>query len=84
MIRTVRRPGWFDAMRDNGQAISFGHGIHKCLGMHLARLEMRVLLKAVLDRLPRLRLDPDAADVHIHGMIFRSPPNLPLRFEASR
>jgi hypothetical protein len=28
-----------------------------------------------------LRLDPAAEDVHIHGMIFRSPPNLPVRFD---
>jgi cytochrome P450 len=77
-------PDAFDVMRENGQAISFGHGIHKCLGMHLARLEMRVLLNAVLDRLPGLRLDPEAEDVHIHGMIFRSPPNLPVRFAVSR
>ena len=49
--------------------------------MHLARLEMRVLLNALLDRLPELRLDPAAEDVHIHGMIFRSPPNLPVQFD---
>jgi cytochrome P450 len=49
--------------------------------MHLARLEMRILLTAVLDRLPGLRLDPAAEDVHIHGMIFRSPANLPVRFD---
>ena len=53
----------------------------RCLGMHLARLEMRVLLNAVLDRLPGLRLDPAAADPHIHGLIFRSPPNLAVLFE---
>jgi cytochrome P450 len=47
----------------------------------LARLEMRVLLNVVLDRLPGLRLDPDAHDPHIHGLIFRSPPNLPVRFD---
>ncbi len=64
-----------------GSAISFGSGIHKCLGMHLARMEMRVLLNAVLDRLPGLRLDPDVEDVHIHGLVFRSPPNLPVRFD---
>ena len=74
-------PDVFDVAREGGHAISFGHGIHKCLGMHLARLEMRVLLNAVLDRLPGLRLDPDAEDVHIHGLIFRSPPNLPVRFD---
>jgi len=46
--------------------------------MHLARLEMRVLLNAVLDRLPGLRLDPDADDPHIHGLIFRSPQTCPF------
>ena len=82
-----RDPGWhadpdaFDIFRDGTQHISFGDGAHKCLGMHLARLEMRVLLNAVLDRLPGLRLDPDAHDPHIHGLIFRSPPNLPVRFD---
>ena len=40
-----------------------------------------MLLTAVLDRLPGLRLDPTVDDVHIHGLIFRSPPNLPVRFD---
>jgi cytochrome P450 len=73
-------PDAFEVGRGDGQATSFGQGVHRCLGMGLARLEMRVLLEAVLDRLPGLRLDPDADDVHIHGLIFRSPPNLPVRF----
>jgi cytochrome P450 len=55
-------PDAFDVVREGGQAISFGGEIHKCLGMHLARMEMRVLLNAVLDRLPELRLDPAAKD----------------------
>ena len=74
-------PDVFDILREDKQHISFGDGAHKCLGMHLARLEMRVLLNAVLDRLPGLRLDPAAEDPHIHGLIFRSPPNLPVRFD---
>ena len=74
-------PDGFDIWREDKQHISFGDGAHKCLGMHLARLEMRVLLNAVLDRLPELRLDPAAEDPHIHGLIFRSPPNLPVRFD---
>jgi cytochrome P450 len=73
-------PDAFDIFRDPGQHISFGHGPHRCLGMHLARLETRVLLNAVLDRLPRLRLDPAAEDPHIHGLVFRSPPELPVQF----
>jgi cytochrome P450 len=74
-------PDAFDMFRDGTQHMTFGDGAHKCLGMHLARLEMRVLLNAALDRLPGLRLDPDADDPHIHGLIFRSPPNLPVRFD---
>jgi cytochrome P450 len=73
-------PDGFDIFREDKQHISFGDGAHKCLGMHLARLEMRILLNAVLDRLPGLRLDPAADDPHIHGLLFRSPPNLPVRF----
>jgi len=74
-------PDEFDVLREDKQHLSFGDGVHKCLGMHLARLEMRVLLNAVLDRLPGLRLDPRGEDTHIHGLIFRSPPNLPVRFD---
>jgi cytochrome P450 len=73
-------PDAFDVFREDKQHISFGDGAHKCLGMHLARLEMRILLNAVLDRLPGLCLDPAADDPHIHGLLFRSPPNLPVRF----
>jgi cytochrome P450 len=81
-----RDPAWhpdpdtFDIFRQDRQHLSFGDGSHKCLGMHLARLEMQVLLNAVLDRLPALRLDPSAEDPHIHGLLFRSPPHLPVRF----
>jgi cytochrome P450 len=74
-------PDAFDVFREDKQHVSFGDGAHKCLGMHLARLEMRVLLNAVLDRLPGLRLDPAGEDPHIHGLLFRSPPNLPVLFD---
>ena len=37
--------------------LSFGHGVHLCLGMHLARVEASAALNAFLDRLPRLRAD---------------------------
>ena len=44
-------------------------------------METRVVLEVLLDRLPELRLDPDAEDIHITGMIFRAPLRLPVRFE---
>ncbi|ONH58901.1 cytochrome [Frankia sp. CcI49] len=74
-------PDRFDIHRQGRQHLSFGHGVHICLGMHLARLEMRVALETLLDRLPGLRLDPDGDDPHIHGQVFRSPTSLPVLFD---
>jgi cytochrome P450 len=73
-------PDRFDVFRDPQQHIAFGFGPHICLGMHLARMETRVAVDALLDRLPGLRLDPDGDDPHIHGQIFRSPTALPVLF----
>src|SRR6202012_610042 len=73
-------PASFGLFRENPGHLSFGDGAHRCLGMHLARLETSVLVNAVLDRLPGVRLDEAYADQHVHGMIFRSPPELRVRF----
>jgi len=75
-------PDSFDIYRvDPKPHISFGSGPHVCIGMHLARLEMRVALNLLLDRLPNLRLDPAADDPHIRGQVFRSPTELPVLFD---
>jgi cytochrome P450 len=75
-------PDRFDIFRQPKPHIAFGHGVHVCLGMHLARLEMRVALDLLLDRLPNLRLDPEGKDPHIRGQVFRSPTSLPVLFDA--
>jgi cytochrome P450 len=74
-------PDRFDIFRAQKPAISWGAGVHMCLGMHLARLEMPVALERMFDRLPNLRLDPDGKDPHIRGQVFRSPTSLPVRFD---
>jgi cytochrome P450 len=74
------RPEAFDIFREQKPHAAFGFGPHMCLGMHLARLEMRVAVNAVLDRLPDVALDPTAEDVHVHGERFRSPTSLPVVF----
>jgi cytochrome P450 len=63
--------------------LAFGTGQHQCLGMHLARLELRVGLAAILDRLPNVRFDPDAdrGEVVIEGYAFRGPRTLPVVFD---
>ncbi len=74
-------PDRFDIFREGPKPhISFGHGPHACLGLHLARMEMRVALNQILDRLPNLRLDPEGDDPHIRGQVFRSPTSIPVLF----
>jgi cytochrome P450 len=72
----------FDIFRPALPHIAFAHGPHMCLGMHLARLETRVLLNRVFDRLGDLALRPDS-DPHIRGDVFRSPTSLPVVFNAA-
>ncbi len=75
------RPDDFDIHRPQRQAAVFGFGPHMCLGMHLARLELRLVVTHLLDRFPDLRLDAGAGgDPHIHGDRFRSPTALPVLF----
>ena len=70
----------FDIHREQRQHLAFAFGPHMCLGMHLARMETRVVLERIFDRLPNLRLDPAADAPHITGMTFRAPPALPVLF----
>jgi len=69
-------PDIFDPRRANArQQLAFAHGPHYCLGAHLARLETRLAVRACLDRLPALRLDP-ARPSAILGLVFRKPATL--------
>jgi cytochrome P450 len=69
-------PERFDIFRERKPHIGFGHGAHVCIGMHLARLESTMIFNTLFDRLPGLRLDPDAPAPYVAGMYFRSPPRL--------
>jgi cytochrome P450 len=76
-------PDRFDPARKHIAHLTFGGGPHLCLGMHLARMEATVAIDALLDRLPDLRLDPNAPPPHVVGMAFRSPAALPVEFTAA-
>jgi len=73
-------PDRFELRRKNDDHLAFGFGAHFCAGSHLALLEARLALNALLDRLPNLRLDP-AEPCHVVGLAFRSPDRLPVLFD---
>jgi cytochrome P450 len=54
--RVFRAPMDFDVHRDPNPHVGFGHGIHHCLGANLARLELRVMLETLLDRVTSIEL----------------------------
>ena len=82
--RKYENPDSFDVFRESRQSLGFGFGVHVCLGMHLARMETRVAVNALLDRMPDLQLAPQPGqDLHIKGMAFRSPIALPVAFTPS-
>jgi cytochrome P450 len=57
---------------------AFGLGIHRCVGSHLARMELRVALEVWLERIPEFALADPAAVAWSTGQI-RGPRQLPLR-----
>jgi cytochrome P450 len=84
-----RDPAQFDRAgevvidREMNRHAAFGLGIHRCLGSHLARMELRVALEVWLERIPEFSLADPAAVTWSAGQI-RGPRALPLRLGARR
>jgi len=70
----------FDLRRDTSDMLSFGHGLHFCLGAALARLESRVALEEVQARLRGWEIDPGALK-RIHSVNVRGFSSMPIEFE---
>ena len=81
--RKFTDPDRYDLFRQQRQHVGFGFGVHVCLGMHLARMESRVAVNTLFDRLGPMMLDPEADPPHIEGLAFRSPLSLPVVFAGS-
>jgi len=72
----------FDIFRKRVPHISFAAGEHTCMGLHLARMETRVAVECLLDRLTNIQLVTDD-NPHIYGQPFRSPTAIPVTFNAT-
>jgi hypothetical protein len=70
----------FDVRRDTSDMLSFGHGLHFCLGAALARLESRVALEEVQARLRGWEIDAGALK-RIHSVNVRGFSSMPIEFE---
>ncbi|MFJ9759894.1 cytochrome P450 [Streptomyces sp. NPDC101149] len=74
-------PAALNVARPNARHISFGHGIHHCLGAPLARLETAIALRTLLSRLPELELAVPADSLAWIGSGFiRGVLSLPVRY----
>ncbi|MER7195484.1 cytochrome P450 [Streptomyces flaveolus] len=68
-----------DLTRAHNPHMAFGYGIHHCLGAHLARLELQIVLGSVLRKFPTLRLAVPADEVPWKtGLSVRGPESLPV------
>jgi len=77
-------PDTFDIDRPDLQKyhLGFGGGLHRCIGAPIARLEARVSLNGVLDRMTNIRLGPHTAeDLRNDSLQKRVPRTLPLLFD---
>lgn len=74
-------PRKFDAARSPNRHLAFGAGAHQCLGLHLARLEMRILFEELLDRIETIELAGEpkrSKSIFVGGL-----KTLPLRYRAA-
>jgi len=77
-------PDRFDPDRNMDRSIlTFGQGLHLCLGSHLTRFAMQIALRALLDRFPNIRLVPPSP-VEIVGGVFRGPKALRVTYGTRR
>jgi len=60
-------PEEFDATRRPNPHLSFGHGMHFCIGASLARTELRTVFTTLFQRIPGLRLAVDVDDLDVRS-----------------
>ena len=71
-------PERFDVTRSGVRPISFGGGIHHCIGAQLARLEIEIAVGSIIHRFPKLRLQEQKKPVWRKSMTLRALTRLPV------
>ena len=79
--RHFSEPERFDITRVQNRHLTFGQGIHLCLGAKLAREEGRVAVQALFERFPELALDPEEPPEWLDAMVPRGTRRLPVRLK---
>jgi cytochrome P450 len=77
--RAFDNPDVFDITRRQNRHLTFGQGIHLCMGAKLAREEGRVAVQKLFDRFPALALDPEEGPEWLDAMVPRGTRRLPVR-----
>ena len=72
-------PDAFDLERPRNRHLAFGAGPHRCAGSNLARMNLRVALEAIVERLHDVELQPHA-EIHYHSTFNRAPLSVPISF----
>lgn len=75
----VGEPDRLDITRTATRHLSFGHGIHHCLGAALARLEAQTVFSRLAARFTTLRLDPAHPPARKPSVVLRGPAHLDLK-----
>jgi cytochrome P450 family 142 subfamily A polypeptide 1 len=73
-------PDAFRVAREPNPHVAFGIGTHFCLGANLARMELRVMIQALIDRLPDMRVAPGAVPQRVASTLVRGIESLPVVF----
>ena len=74
-------PELVDFERERNKHLAFGGGPHRCLGSHLARMELKVALQEFHQRIPEYQIAPGDAPRYISGL--RAVEYLPITFTAA-
>lgn len=78
--RFFEHPDMLDISREPNKHLSFGVGVHYCVGAPLARMESQIAIRTLIDRMPNLRLAQPAGITWRSGFVLRGLVSLPVKF----